>query len=222
MTNFIQMVPVNTSPTQHWSTGAANPLAMLNATQATAMPPTPTPGTTQPAPTKQGTRSSSRKAPTSRHLPPGSCYLPNALPYRRRVQGTYNTSIRADEQVKGFRNGRSLAVHSWVDPEAEWAACCLRWHGTTCPNVRPPMTMATRVHLNPALRREPPEQWAVKRLANFFPSRSVVRIIARTELDLIPPAPREAAFAAVVANHFCDIHIFGSPDEDLLAAWLKK
>ncbi|KAF7325364.1 hypothetical protein MSAN_02515300 [Mycena sanguinolenta] len=88
-----------------------------------------------------------------------------------RIQGTYNTSGRADEQVKGFRNGQAIATNTWVDAEGAWRVGCLRWHGKVCPNARPRVTMDTRVHLNPTLRTEKRavEQWAVKGYPQVLP-----------------------------------------------------
>ncbi|KAF8137966.1 hypothetical protein K438DRAFT_1996548 [Mycena galopus ATCC 62051] len=118
-----------------------------------------------------------------------------------RIQGTYNTSQHTDEQVKGYRNGRAVAVHNWAEAQAEWATACLHWHGPVCSNARPPVTANTRVHLNPALRkRAASEQWAVKGIQKFFISW-------------------EYAFAAAVERDMHEIHILGSTDEASLTVW---
>ncbi|KAJ7896171.1 hypothetical protein B0H13DRAFT_2338500 [Mycena leptocephala] len=109
-----------------------------------------------------------------------------------RIQGTYVSDKKATDNVRGYRNGRSLGVHHWDDAEREWADCCLRWHGPVCPNARPRVTMETRVHLNPALLA-PVEKWAVKGL--------------------------EHAFAAAAAQDLKVIHVLGSRDELSLKIW---
>ncbi|KAF8192325.1 hypothetical protein K438DRAFT_1970131 [Mycena galopus ATCC 62051] len=117
------------------------------------------------------------------------------------IQGTYNTSQRADKQVKGYRNGRAIAVHTWAEAQDEWATVCLRWHGSMCPNARSPVTVNTRVQLNPALRkRAPAEQWVVKGVPGFSSSR-------------------ELAFTATAEKDLREIHILGSTDEARLIAW---
>ncbi|KAJ6473044.1 hypothetical protein C8R45DRAFT_936075 [Mycena sanguinolenta] len=118
-----------------------------------------------------------------------------------RVQGTYNTYAHPDEQVRGFRNGRALAVHNWPDAEKEWALGCLCWHSEQCLNVHPRVNMNTRVHLHPTLHAPPVNQWAVKGILKFFQSR-------------------EEVFAAAATHNFHEVHILGSSDEAKLKAWV--
>ncbi|KAF8169320.1 hypothetical protein K438DRAFT_1774335 [Mycena galopus ATCC 62051] len=133
------------------------------------------------------------------HSENASCKFYVACPAR--IQGTYNTSQRADEQVKGYRNGKAIAVHTWAEAQEEWATACLRWHGPVCPNVRPPITMNTRVHLNPALHeRAPAEQWVIKGVPGFYRSRELV-------------------FAAATKKDLHEIHILGTTDQARLNAW---
>ncbi|KAJ6503453.1 hypothetical protein C8R47DRAFT_1067474 [Mycena vitilis] len=118
-----------------------------------------------------------------------------------RIQGLYDDDKKADANVKKFRNGRGISHHRWTDAEAEWAMCCLRWHGQSCPNARPRVTLDTRVVLNPALLAPAvPIQWAVRGLEDFFPSR-------------------ECAFAAANAKNLQEVHVLGSIDEAALQAW---
>ncbi|KAJ6450546.1 hypothetical protein C8R47DRAFT_1230238 [Mycena vitilis] len=118
-----------------------------------------------------------------------------------RIQGLYDDDKKADANVKKWRNGRGISVHRWTDGEREWAMCCLRWHGEVCPNARPRVTMDTRVVLNPALLVDNvPVQWAVKGMADFFPSR-------------------ECAFAAANAKDLQEIHVLGTKDEAALQAF---
>ncbi|KAF8171735.1 hypothetical protein K438DRAFT_1773035 [Mycena galopus ATCC 62051] len=137
-----------------------------------------------------------------------------------RIQGTYNTSQRADEQVKGYRNGRAIAVHNWADAEAKWVTACLRWHGPICPNARPPVTMNTRVQLNPALREEAPaKQWVVKGVPGYSISRRVFLNLSLTPDSNAFLFRRELAFAAAAERDLHEIHILGSTDEARLRAW---
>ncbi|KAJ7642309.1 hypothetical protein DFH06DRAFT_1137330 [Mycena polygramma] len=119
-----------------------------------------------------------------------------------RIQGLYHTDKQADEQVKGFRNGKAIAVHFWDDAEEEWALDCLRWHGEVCPNARPRVNMDTLVHLNPALRDGVPqvERWAVKGIPGHFSSRKL-------------------ALEAAVAKDLKEIQVLGSSDKAALTAW---
>ncbi|KAJ6487270.1 hypothetical protein C8R47DRAFT_1216461 [Mycena vitilis] len=121
-----------------------------------------------------------------------------------RIQGVYHTDKQADEQVKGFRNGKAIAVHFWDDAEEEWALDCLRWHGEVCPNARARVNMETRVHLNPALRDDVPkvERWAVKGIPGHFSSRNL-------------------ALEAAVRKDGKEIQVLGSSDDAALLAWSK-
>ncbi|KAJ6467404.1 hypothetical protein C8R45DRAFT_938744 [Mycena sanguinolenta] len=134
------------------------------------------------------------------HSDNAACKFYVACPAR--IQGVYNTCQRADEQVRGYRNWRAIAVHVWGDAEAEWRLACLRWHGPSCPNVRPPVTMSTCIHLHPALRTTS-DQWAVQGILKLF-------------------ATREEAFAGAVTHNFREIHMLCCSDEARLWAWADR
>ncbi|KAF8164051.1 hypothetical protein K438DRAFT_1984943 [Mycena galopus ATCC 62051] len=225
MTNFIQLVPSSTLPTQYFVSGSTHPLFIPTTAQTTVSPPSTQATATQgsiPSSMIHGELGEGRffHRPSTlatevacTDVTPLDSQFPNrptcTMPYHpdagisrvkhsentgckfyvacpARIQGTYNTSQCADTQVKGFCNGRVIAVHTWAEAQEEWATACLRWHGPVCPNACAPVTLNTHVHLNPALH-VPPEQ--------------------------------ELAFAAAAEKDLHEIHILGSTDEARLIAW---
>ncbi|KAJ7123330.1 hypothetical protein C8R46DRAFT_1238058 [Mycena filopes] len=115
------------------------------------------------------------------------------------VQGTFTEEQRSLRNVQGWRHGKTQSVHTYDEAKAKWALCCLCRHGPVCRDARarPPVTMNTRIFLNPALREE---KWALKGVSQLF-------------------ASRQHAFAAAEALNLKKILVFGSYNEVLLEAW---
>ncbi|KAJ7750616.1 hypothetical protein B0H16DRAFT_1724547 [Mycena metata] len=116
-----------------------------------------------------------------------------------RVQGVFTSESRANAMVRGWRNGHAQSVQTYEEARLEWATNCHRWHGRTCKDAskRSPVTMPTRIRLNPALL---PGKWAIRGCSDLFFSR-------------------QQAFAAAEALHLKEIHILGSSNLLELEAW---
>ncbi|KAJ7020508.1 hypothetical protein C8F04DRAFT_1196547 [Mycena alexandri] len=119
-----------------------------------------------------------------------------------RVQGVYTDDKRARALVSGWRNGRAQSCQTYEAAQLEWAMCCRRWHGPVCKDApagrtRPPVTMETRIRLNPDLL---PLKWALRGSSDVYISR-------------------QAAFAAAEALNLKAIHILGSSNASDLEEW---